>query len=162
MGPCGKELVPVISARRAPRVFAVALCLSAVGCNALIYRAGPHARWPAYAVGFANRTSEELTHVHAEWTADGVTYTPSAGILVPGGVKVFNDAADPIPAAATVVWQTPDGKEHRRKVDVAKAIHHIAVWSGTVYFKIKGDGVDVVPLTPKEERELAEAGKEYP
>ena len=139
------------------------IAFGAMGCDAVpLDSQRPHARSPAYAVGFANRTSDDLTNVRAEWTEKGVTYTPAAGVLAAGAVKVFNDAADPIPGTATVIWRTADGREHRQKVEVAKIIPHISTWSGTVYFRIKSDAVDVVALTPKEERKLTEAGKEFP
>jgi hypothetical protein len=119
----------------------------APGCDALLYGFGqPHPRSPRYAVGFANQTDGELHEVHAEWTSKGVDYAASAGILVPGAVKIDNDAPDPIPAFATVVWQTADGREHHQTLPVASKVPNISHWSGAVFFRIAPDGVTVVPL----------------
>ena len=148
--------------RRFTSILARAVCLILIACAALVRGSSPHARAPSYDIGFANRTRERLNPVRAEWTVDGVKYTPSVGVLSPGSKARWDDAADPIPQQATVIWTTPDGKEHRQTVTVAKKIPGIALWSGTVWFKIKPDGVEVIPLTPKEERSLAEAGKEFP
>lgn len=138
------------------------LAWSFPGCGPLLLDAGPHARSPEYAIGFANRTPVEYTEVRVEWTSGGVKYSPSAGRLSTDSRKEDNEAPDPIPDSATVVWKTPNGKEHRQTVIVAKKIKNIATWTGTVWFKFTDNGVEVVPLSKKEMDDLADARKDYP
>lgn len=139
--------------------FIVFLC---VGCGSSIFDSGPHARRPEYAVGFANRTKEQFSDVKAEWSINGAKYSPAAGRLAPGSEKEEGDAADPIPPAATVVWKTPDGKEHRQTLDVPKNIRDDPSWTGTLWFKFTDKGVEVVPLSRAEMHKLAQAHKKYP
>lgn len=130
--------------------------------NTSLYGVGPHPRWPQYAVGFANRTGEQLSGVESEWVINGVKYNPGAGILAPGAEKEYNDAADPIPPSVSVVWKTPDGKEHRQTLDVPKDIRDDAAWTGTIWIKFTDKGVEVLPLSRAEMHKLAQEQKEYP
>lgn len=74
----------------------------------------------------------------------------------------YRFAPDPIPPAATVVWKTPDGKEHRQTLEVPKNICDDAFWTGTIWFKFTDKGVEVVPLSRADMHKLAQAQKEYP
>jgi hypothetical protein len=133
-----------------------------VGCGSSLFDSEPHPRRPMYSIGFANRTKELFSGVEAEWLINGVQYAPGAGMLGPGSEKEYEYAADPIPPAATVVWKTPDGKEHRQKMEVPKNIRDDAFWTGTVWFKFTDKGVEVVPLSNEQMHKLAQAQKEYP
>ena len=139
--------------------FIIFLC---VGCGSSFFDSGPHARSPEYAVGFANRTNEQFSGVKAEWLINGVKYTPGAGMLAPGSTAEDRYAAGPIPPAATVIWKTPDGKEHRQTLEVPKKIREDATWTGTLWFKFTDKGVEVVPLSNEQRHKLAQAQKEYP
>ena len=139
--------------------FIIFLC---VGCGSSMFDSGPHARSPEYAVGFANRTKEQFSGVESEWVINGVKYNPGAGRLAPGSEKEYEYAPDPIPPAATVVWKTPDGKEHRQTLEVPKRIREDASWTGTLWFKFTDTGVEVVPLSREEMHKLAQARKKYP
>jgi len=133
------------------------------GCGSSLFYSGPHARSPEYAIGFANQTKEQLSDVEAEWVINGVKYNPGAGMLPPGfGGKEYRYAPDPIPPAATVVWKTSDGKEHRQTLVIPKEIRDDATWTGTIWFKFTDKGVEVVPLSREEMHKLAQAQKEYP
>lgn len=146
----------------ATRLLGLSVLLLNLGCVSSLLGSGPHARWPFYAIGFANRTSELLSDVRSEWVANGVKYAPSAGFLGTNSTKEDNEAPDPIPESATVIWKTPDGKEHRQTLIVAKKIKNISTWTGTVWFKFTEKGVEVVPLSKKEMDDLADARKDYP
>lgn len=87
--------------------FTAAFAYVASGCGTLFLGAGPHARWPYYAIGFANRTPELLSDVRSEWVANGVKYSPSAGFLGTNSTKEDSEAPDPIPDSATVIWKNP-------------------------------------------------------
>ena len=128
--------------------FIIFLC---VGCGSSFFDSGPHARSPEYAIGFSNQTKEQFSDVEAEWVINGVKYNPGAGMLPPGfGGKEYRYAHDPIPPAATVVWKTPDGKEHRQKVEVPKNIRDDPTWTGPIWFKFTDKGVEVIPLSKRQ------------
>lgn len=139
--------------------FIVLLC---VGCGSSMFDLGPHSRWPQYSIGFANRTKEQFSGVEADWVINGVKYTPDAGMLAPGSEAQYRFAPDPIPPAATVVWKTPDGKEHSQKLEVPKDIRSDPTWKGTIWFKFTDKGVEVIPLSKKQMDDLADARKKYP
>lgn len=144
------------------KIFVALIIFLCVGCGSLNFGSGPHARWPYYAIGFANRTNEQFSGVKAEWVTNGAKYSPAAGLLAPGSRAEYCNAPDPIPPSATVIWLTPDGKEHRQTLEVAKRIPDIKTWAGTVWFKITVDGVQLLPLSDKQMHDLARAAKEYP
>ncbi len=139
--------------------FIMFLC---VGCGSSMFDSVPHARWPNYAIGYADRTSGRLSAVGVHWRWKGKDYEWGGGEFDVGTVKQFGDAPDPIPPAATVIWKTPDGKEHRQKLEIPKNIRDDATWTGTVWFKFTDKGVEVVPLSRADMHKLAQAQKEYP
>jgi len=143
-------------------IFTALIVFLCVGCGSSFFDSGPHARRPEYSIGFANRTKELYSGVGSEWVINGVKYAPGAGMLGPGSEKEYRYAPDPIPPAATVVWKTPDGKEHRQKVELPKNIRDDATWTGTIWFKFIDKGVEVAPLSRAEMHKLAQAQKEYP
>ena len=139
--------------------FIVFLC---VGCGSSIFDSGPHARWPDYAMGYANRTKGTLSDVGAHWKWKGQDYEWGGGEFGLGTIKQYHGAPDPIPASALVTWKTPDGKQHSQTVEVAEKIPNISWWAGTIWFKITDNGVEVIPLSDQEMHKLAQAQKEYP
>ena len=132
------------------KIFVALIIFLCVGCGSLNFGSGPHSRWPEYSIGFSNRTKEEFSGVEAEWEINGVKYNPGAGILVPGGKAEYEYVPDPIPPAATVVWKTPDGKEHRQTLEIPKKIRDDAFWTGTIWFKFTDKGVEIIPLSKKQ------------
>lgn len=139
--------------------FVIFLCM---GCGSSMFDSGPHSRSPEYSIGFANRTKEQLSGVESEWAINGIKYTPDAGMLGPGSEKQYRFAPDPIPPAATVVWTTPDGKEHYQKFEIPKNIRDDAFWTGTIWFRFSDKGVEIIPLSKKQMDDLADAHKKYP
>ncbi len=132
------------------------------GCGAIGSTSGPNRRIPNYAFGFANRTQDQLTDVRCQWTFDDTKLTMTCGRLGHDSKKQYRDAPDPIPPSVSVIWKTPDGKEHSQIAEVPKSIRDDATWTGTLWFKFTDQGVDVIPLSKKQMDDLADARKGYP
>ena len=137
----------------------ILIVLGVAGCTLPVF-GSRHPRSPEYAVGFTNRTGEELREVRVEWTYAGESYAVTGGIFSPGTAKVFHDAPDPIPPSATLAWTDSSGKEHHQAVELSKAVKNSKTWSGTIWIRMAKDGVRVIPLTWDEDQGVA--GSDYP
>lgn len=70
------------------------------------------------------------------------------GVLSPGIWKLHGDPEYPIPATATVEWQTEDGQMHRQDVDVKKLVPK--GFRGDIQFEIADDNTVTVRVIPRE------------
>jgi hypothetical protein len=124
--------------------------------------ARPHEEVTRYSLGFANATVSETGRVRLLWKVDGVDVQHNGRSLPPEGQDEMHSFSDPIPEKGTILWDTPDGKQHRQEVEVAKRVPDIQHFSGTLWFKITADGVVVVPLTKEETLRRVREHKPYP
>ena len=169
MGRVDRNLTAIVRSRIAiagrgarPLIAGMVLLLALTcGCGgAGIF--GAHPRNPEYGFGFYNASDQQLTGAKIAWTHRGDPVEIEAGLVPPQLDHIWHFAPDPIPAKATVSWETPDGKRHNRPVEVAAKVADLDHFTGTFWLKFTGgDAVELVPVTEAEADERVKQFRPY-
>jgi hypothetical protein len=116
-----------------------------------------------YATQLQNATLLPIQDVGIQWDNNELPVHQEIGRLdscvEEGTGPNFGFSPEPIPKSVTAHWQTSDGKEHSKIVEVSAHVPDLKHFSGKIVFKFLEDDVEVVPVPQWLEDRNARLGK---